>query len=164
MAKFFLGIVIVAFTSFCGYIFAGKYRQRKLFFMQWKEFNERFLNEIAYYRRPIVAFSSQYTYKGEFGKLIETFFQMLEEKNKNFDSILEKNEYSFLKKEEKKMVEDYFMMLGKGDSSSQKAYFSSLKDGLGKMQENTMNTYKKYGDLYVKLGFLCGLLILLLIL
>ena len=56
------------------------------------------------------------------------------------------------------------MMLGKGDSASQKAYFSALKEPIGKMQLGAETAYKKYGDLYVKLGFLCGLLILILLL
>ena len=53
MIKFILGVAIICFTSFCGYVLAKKYRQRKNFFSQMNEFNERFLSEIAYYRRPI---------------------------------------------------------------------------------------------------------------
>lgn len=164
MAKFFLGISIVAFTSFCGYLLAKKYRQRKQFFSQWKEFNERFLNEISYYRRPLGEFVFKYAYKGEFHKLLERFFQTLDERNLFLGIVHEKNEYAFLSQEEKGVVEDYFMMLGKGDSASQKTYFSALKEPIAKMQSNAETAYKKYGDLYVKLGFLCGLLILILLL
>ena len=67
MTKFLFGIVMIAFTSFCGYLLARKYRQRKLFFRQLYEFNERFLTEIAYYRRPIQEFAAKYTYRGEYG-------------------------------------------------------------------------------------------------
>lgn len=164
MTKFFLGLAIVAFTSFCGYLFAKKYRQRKQFFSQWKEFNERFLNEISYYRRPLIEFVFKYPYKGEFNKLLERFFQTIDDRTLFLGIIYEKNEYAFLSQEEKGMIEDYFMMLGKGDSASQKAYFSALKEPIGKMQSGAETAYKKYGDLYVKLGFLCGLLILILLL
>ena len=58
---------------------------------------------------------------------------------------------------------DYFSMLGRGDSSSQKGYFSSVKEDLRRRKIETDAEYKKYGDLYIKLGFLCGLLVLILI-
>jgi len=60
-------------------------------------------------------------------------------------------------------VENYFCMLGKGDSGSQKSYFSSMKEGLTAMSVDAENAAKRYGDLYIKMGFLCGLFILILI-
>ena len=163
ITKFFLGIAIVAFTSFCGYIFAKKYRIRKLFFSQWKEFNERFLNEISYYKRPLGEFSSKYMYKGEFNDLLENYFSCLSGEMSGFTEVLKSADYGFLSREEKAAVYDYFTMLGKGDSLSQKSYFSAAKETLGKFQTNAETTYKKYGDLYIKLGFLCGLFLLILI-
>ena len=163
ITKFFLGIAIVAFTSFCGYVFAKKYRIRKLFFSQWKEFNERFLNEISYYKRPLGEFSSKYAYKAEFNDLLETYFSCLQQDVNAFAEALKTADYGFLSAEEKIAVRDYFMMLGKGDSLSQKSYFSAIKETLVKFQVNAEVTYKKYGDLYIKLGFLCGLLLLILI-
>ena len=77
MIKFLLGIAIVAFTSFCGYVFTKKYRRRKLFFTQLKELNERFLNEISYYRRPLGDFFRSGTYKGEFYFLVEEFLEKM---------------------------------------------------------------------------------------
>ena len=38
MIKFFLGIGIVAFSSYCGRLLAKKYRQRNSFLKQFKEF------------------------------------------------------------------------------------------------------------------------------
>ena len=54
-------------------------------------------------------------------------------------------------------------MIGKGDSNSQKNYFTSVKETLSKLKKEAEENNKKYGDLYVKLGFLCGLLILILV-
>ena len=77
MIKFILGMAIVCFTSFCGYVLAKKYRQRKNFFAQMNEFNERFLSEIAYYRRPVGEFAEKYAYKGEFEILLNAFLDSL---------------------------------------------------------------------------------------
>ncbi len=163
MLKFLSGIAIIAFTTFCGYLLAKKYRQRRLFFTQFQQFNERFLNEIAYYRRPIKQFIANFVYQGEFNRLLETFYAKTEEGSLREYGLFGAVDYSFLNQEEKRVVEDYFLMLGKGDSASQKGYFSSVKDTLSKLQAEAEATSKRYGDLYIKLGFLCGLLILILI-
>ena len=163
MVKFLLGIAIVAFTSYCGFVLSKKYRKRKLFFVQLKEFNERFLSEISYYRRPLGEFVSKYVYKGEFQDFLQNFIFELDELSQNPEKEFSFVGFEFLTDEEKSVVEDYFRMLGKGDSASQKTYFSAEKERLAKLQTNAENDCKKYGDLYIKLGFLCGLLILILI-
>ena len=163
MAKFLLGVAIIAFTSFCGYLLAKKYRQRKQFFAQFREFNERFLTEIAYYRRPIAQFINGYAYKGEFDELLKEYFSVMEKHSQTDRAFIDLPEYSFLTQEEKGFIGDYFLMLGKGDSSSQKGYFSSVKDKIIKWQLDSAEQCKRYGDLYIKIGFLCGLLVLILI-
>ncbi len=162
MLKFLSGIAIIAFMTFCGYLLSRKYRRRKEFFSQWKEFNERFLTEISYYRRPIQEFIGDYSYRGEFDALLQSFSQKLQEEEQN-GMLTEDVEFAFLKSDERRGVEDYFLMLGKGDSASQKAYFSAIKDTLSKWQQETAESCKRYGDLYIKMGFLCGLLLLILI-
>ena len=162
MLKFFLGLAIVAFTSFCGYLFSKKYRQRKMFLSQWKEFNERFLGEITYYRRPIQEFISAYAYRGEFEDFLQGLYGNFEEISEGKRALIMDPTYPFLTKEDKRLLEDYFLMLGRGDSASQKAYFTAAKESVGKAFLEADMQCKRYGDLYIKLGFLCGLLILLL--
>lgn len=162
MVKFLLGVAIVAFSSYCGFVFAKKYRKRKLFFGQLKEFNERFLSEISYYRRPIGEFATAYFYKGEFQDFLQTYFAEIDELSQNLEKTVAFDDCEFLNDEEKSVITDYFKMLGKGDSASQKLYFSAAKERLVKMQASAENDCKKYGDLYVKLGFLFGLFVLIL--
>lgn len=160
--KFVLGCCIVAFSSFIGYLLAGKYRQRKLFFKQYREFNERFLSEITYYKRPLGEFLTKVHYKGEFQTLLQDFYTFLKQ-SLTSDQALNLSEYTFLTKEEIATLEDYFQMLGKGDSISQKSYFSAMKEDIQKFYLSAENAYKKYADLYIKLGFLCGLMIVILL-
>lgn len=60
-------------------------------------------------------------------------------------------------------MQDYFLMVGRGDSASQKTYFSSVSGVVSKWASDANLAAKKYGDLYIKLGFLCGLFVLILI-
>ena len=157
MLKVLLGCCIIAFFCFCGYFLSKRYRQRKLFFRQLYDFNQRFLNEIAYYRRPIQEFATKYNYQGEFDEILHGYFSSLS------GGAFDLSTYTFLKDEERVFLHDYFQMLGKGDSMSQKAYYSSINDTLQKWKTSSADEGKRYEDLYVKLGFLCGLLLLVLI-
>lgn len=164
MDKLVLGIIIVIFCSLCGFLLAKKYRKRKLFFAQLYQFNERFLNEISYYRRPLNKFVSPELYKGEFALALHLYFENIKNGENVFPLDLRDNHnFSFLTEEEKNAIADYFHVLGKGDSASQKSHFSSRKESLQKWQAEADTVAKKYGDLYIKLGFLFGLFLLILL-
>ena len=163
MLKFFVGMMLVAFSSFIGYKFAGKYKKRKLFYSQICDFNERFMGELAYYRRPLHVFLFHHRYRGEFQILIEEFYAGLKNADLFANGVFETSLFSFLTNEEKEEVKNHFQMLGKGDSGAQKNYFSSVKEQWIYRRNNAESNCKKYADLYVKLGFLFGLFILVLI-
>ena len=162
--KILLGVCIVCFTSYCGYFFAKKYRIRKQFFIQLYEFNEFYLNEISYFRRPLPEIIKRKTYKGAFLELLNGFFDLLNENTTKKSAIYEKvAAYDFLTEDEKGAIGDYFSMLGAGDSASQKEYFNSVKSALGEYKNKSVADGEKYGGLFIKLGFLLGLTILILI-
>ena len=163
MLKFFLGVAVVVFSTFCGYMFAKKYRKRRLFFAQMQHFNERFLNEITYAKRPLSEFANSLTYKGEFEIFSKAFLFELgsEDLIETAQAVLD--EMSFFSGEEKAFIIDYFSSMGKGDSFTQKQYFSAIKMQLQEYAEQTKSAYEKYGNMYIKLGFLAGLTILILI-
>lgn len=152
MLKVICGMCIVAFCSYIGYFAAEKYRRRKSFFVQLSEFNERFISELEFGRRPLSEFIGAYEYKGDFAVFIKGCL----------DGKISCG-YSFLSADEKNFVNGYFSMLGKGDAHSQSSFFTSVGAGVKKYREVSEADAKKYGDLYVKLGFLAGLAIVVVI-
>ena len=163
MLKIVFGIAIVIFSTACGYYLAKKYRQRRHFLRQLREFNEQFINEISYYRRPIKDFLSIHPFEGEFQGFLQEYARVLNETNQEAQGILNLSNYTFLRENEKVDIIDYFMMLGKGDSHSQKSYFFSMRERLAKREQEAVDEGNRYENLYIKLGFLCGLFILILI-
>jgi stage III sporulation protein AB len=165
MAKFLVGLAIVAFTSFCGFAFAKKYRVRKQFFTQFYEFNNRFLSEVNYFKRPIAEVCKRFTYRGEFDLLLNGFLKKREEYGEKLGAVraLDLQEFHFLTADEQAFIGDYFLTIGRSDTLSQKAYFGAAKEKLAEWKKNCEESCKKYGDLYLKLGFLCGLAVLILI-
>ena len=152
--KFILSGLIIAFCVLLGYFAAEKYRSRKKFFAQLSDFNERYLTELGYRRKPLDGFLSDYTYTGDFGKVISALAcrKSLELK------------YGYLTKEEKGELEDYFSTLGRGDSASQSGYFTSKRQPLAAKKATSEKEAKAHSDLYIKLGLLAGLAFVILIL
>ena len=143
--KILICIAVIAFFTGLGYLISGKYRARKKFYTQFCAFNERYLNELTFTRKPLSSFLKEFEYTGDFGKTIEA---------------AEKREgeikYSYLSKEEKK--------LGKGDSASQKNFFAAQKAKLEEKRTDSEKQAKARSELYLKLGLLLGLAIVILIL
>ncbi len=161
--RLFLGIAVVAFFTFCGYTFAKKYRKRKTFFAQMAHFNERFLTEISYYKRPLSVFAESLHYKGEFEVFFKWFISALGSVDliENSRTLLEN--FELFSEEEKAFIIDYFSLIGKGDSLSQKQYFLAVKTQLEGYRDATKEECEKFGNLYIKLGFLAGLTVLIVI-
>lgn len=160
LIKVVLCLTLLIFTSGVGYGFASKYRKRKAFFTQFYDFNQKFLQELTYTKRPIKEFLLSCPYKSEFLALLEEYRQNLGQDN-FFTEYFSLN--TFLSVEDEKMVVEYFKQLGKGDSDSQKILFSNRSNDLKQCKDKAETEYKKYAELYVKLGVLIGLAIIIVI-
>ncbi len=152
--KILVAAAVVAAGTAGGYFAANKYRARKKFYVQLCNFNERYLNELNYARKPLAAFLKEHEYTGDFAKSLKSFAEKRDAKIS----------YSYLTQEERAECADYFGMLGKGDSFSQKSFFTSKKAGLEEKRASSEKEAKSRGALYLKLGVLAGLAAVILIL
>ena len=147
-------VLVVAFCTLLGYLAAGKWRARSLFFAQECLFHERYLNELNYMRRPLGKFLEEYSYKGDFDKALQRFA----------DERLIDFRFKYLRKEEQTACNNYFSMIGRGDSLSQKEFFSAQTATLCSLRDESKKEEKTRGGLYIKLGLLAGLAVVILIL
>ncbi|MDE7296291.1 MAG: hypothetical protein K2N84_03405 [Clostridia bacterium] len=151
--KFLLAALIIAFCVFLGYLAAGKHRARKRYFSQLALFNERYLSELSYTRKPLAEFIDSFPYTGDFDKSLK---RLTESRNAKVD-------FPYLTADERKLCSDYFTALGTGDSSAQKGYFSAQKLSLEEKKTESEKECKAKGELYLKLGLLAGLAFVILI-
>lgn len=151
--KFLISALVIAFCIFLGYLASTKHRMRKKFFAQLAAFNERYLTELCYARKPLSDFLREYPYTGDFAKAVNAFAEQRVTEPK----------LSYLTKEEKKLCADYFGMLGKGDAVSQKSYYSAQKGELEQKKAASEKEAKSRSELYLKLGLLAGLAFVILI-
>ncbi len=150
------GMVCAAIVCFCaamGYLAAGRFRARKKFFEQLHAFNERYLNELGYARRPLRQFVAAYVYAGDFNKYLQRFLS-----DRTADCT-----FRYLTSEERAACKDYFAMLGRGDAHAQSGYFGARRVVLEEKSAVCTRDAKARGELYCKLGLLAGFAIVILI-
>ena len=126
-------------------------------------FNEKFLNEVAYYKRPLSEFVQLNSRKDEFGLFSKFFLDGLGDRDVRINCQKYLEALGCFSGDEREFILGYFFSLGKEDSSAQAKYFTAMKSVLVEYMGNAKEDYERYGKLYVKLGFLCGLTILILI-
>lgn len=62
-----------------------------------------------------------------------------------------------------KFIEDYLLNLGKSDALSQIDYLNGRTSELLKLKEESFSDYKRYSSLYIKIFFLIGVLVAVLL-
>ena len=160
MDKFIVGILIVVFTTYCGIFLSKKYKVRKVFFEEFYTFHLALFEELNFTKRPYEEFYAHRKYVGDFAVLLQ------EEAKRRIDRKklpLSLDSYTFLTQDEKKLITEYLSSIGAGDSLSHKAYFSRVENTLQNLKIKSIEECKKYVDLYLKMGFLLGLAILILL-
>ncbi|MBR5192788.1 MAG: stage III sporulation protein AB [Clostridia bacterium] len=152
--KIVLGILCLILCCFAGYLISAKYKDRLNFYLDFKNFNDNLKKEISF---------SQKTIK-----------QILLEKQQNnsiFYTLISKNilsnenptnkELYFLTKNEIDEVLTYITNVGNSDKNSQLTYLNNFESILNEKVNVVKEEEKKYKNLYIKIGFLIGLMLLI---
>ena len=153
--KIFLGILVIIFSTFIGYILSKKYTKLKSFYCNFDNFNKMLKTEIAF---------SQKTLK----EIIDEKYSINNDFLNNFKLYLENKEnfclnINYLSSDEKAFLLEYFENIGKTEKGSQLEFLKKAEERLSTFYKNAIELDKKYKTLYIKLGFLIGLIIFILI-
>lgn len=127
-------------TTSLGIFLSANKKKRMQVFGELYEFNEQLILNFKFSRQPINKIAEKYKFvppilRGE--KLLEG--------------------------EDGEIISDYAINLGKTDALSQIDYLNGRKAALEKYKNESAVQYKKYSSLYVKIFFLVGVLIAVLI-
>ncbi len=152
--KLILGVMLLVICVGIGYVLSLKFTNRKKFFNDFNHFNDRIKNELMYTLNSIKKIIAQSSLDGDFLSVIKSYFD-----NNNYN-----HELTYLSLEEKEFFYDYVNNIGRGDIESQKIYVDNAKIKLNKYCENAVSEEVRYKKLYIKLGFLIGLIALIIML
>ena len=148
-----LAVLIAAFCTALGYFAAGKYRARKLFYSEFTRFNERYLSELGYARKPLGELLRSFDARGDFKKMLDAFAAERRTEVK----------FSYRTAEERENCGNYLSQLGRGDARSQRDAFGARRAELGEKKKVCAGQAKEKGALYTKLGLMAGLAFVILI-
>ena len=160
MVKLLVGIFIVLFTTYYGMIFSRKYKIRKAFFEDLYSFHFSVLEALSFSKRPFEEFYAKQKYRNEFSEVLQDEYNRRQQRK---TLPLSLDEYTFLTIDEKGMIADYLCTIGSSDALSQKGYFSRAENTIQSLKNQSIDECKKYVDLYIKMGFLLGLALLIIL-
>lgn len=153
--KIFLGILVIIFSTFIGYILSKKYTKLKNFYCNFDNFNKMLKTEIAFSQKTLKEIiDEKYSINNDF---LYSFKLYLENKE-NFCLNI-----NYLSSDEKAFLLEYFENIGKTEKGSQLEFLKKAEERLSTFYKNAIELDKKYKTLYIKLGFLIGLIIFILI-
>lgn len=145
------GIVLLALSVVAGYLFSLKYRERLEFFTGFSEFNRLMKNAVSFSSESVGD-----VLKNRTGTFYDCFNGYKAESGENFQ--LPK----FLTDEERSSFCNYVKAIGLTDKITQLDFISEYENSLSAKLSSTEAEYKKYKPLFVKLGFLFGLILFIL--
>lgn len=142
--------------AFLGWLISIKFAESKAFWEKFAFRHEKIKAEISFSQNSL----SEILESGEKDGKNDSFSTMA---NNYFKNGRITPELKFLSEEEIRFIEKYLQNLGTTDKDSQINLLKSMEAEIKKYSDTSDNRYKKYRPLYIKLGFLSGLVIFILV-
>ena len=156
--KIVFGVLIICVCVYTGYKLTQKYSKRKNFFFSLKDFNRKMISEVSFSKINLLKIIDETDYKNEFSIYLKGFKNYLLNGEK-----IDRKYLWFLTEDELREIDYYFSNLGKTDKETLIVYLKKSDEKFLDYFEKSEIEYKKYGGLYVKMGFLCGIMIFVII-
>lgn len=123
-----------------GVFLSANKKKRMQVFSELYEFNEQLIMNLKFVRNPIDKVAENFSF---IPKILAG------------ERLLDGGDGEF--------ISDYVFSLGKSDSVSQIDYLNERKSALSKYRDESAAAYKRYSSLYVKIFFMIGVLMAVLI-
>lgn len=150
--KIFLGCILIIICTCCGHFLSLKYVKRKTYYSDYRSFNKNLINEISFSQRSI-----KHIIQNEKNSDFYTYINNFINGNIRVESL------NFLSQDEIAFINFYLDNIGSGDKITQLNYLKSVTDEIEKNYEINKTNEKKYRSLYIKISFLIGLILFVVI-
>lgn len=145
--------VIPIVTAVIGYLFSVKYEQKRDFWDKFGFWHKRIKTEIAFSQNSLLEIFGAIQKPDAFSDYAKNYLHGSQKTTK----------ISFLSEEERIFIDKYLQNLGKTDKDSQLNFLNSLEPELINFTQIAEKKCKTYRPLYIKLGFLFGVIIFILL-
>lgn len=123
-----------------GVLLAAKKKKRAKIFSELFEFNEQLIMNMKFKKYPVEKVAGKFIY----------IPRILHGEN-------------VLGEKDTELISDYIGNLGFSDALSQIDYLNAKRPDLLRIKDESLDEYKKYGSLYIKIFFMIGVLIAVLL-
>ncbi len=152
--KYVFGAILLISATFAGKLFSLKYKDRLTFYGAFSEFNKKFKTAVGFSFRTL----NDTLRSGEQNPFTSLFIRYKDEKEE------ELKRPSFLTAEEFSFVCEYFENAGLSDKPTQLNYLNGAEEIINEKLKKCETEYLKLKPACVKLGFLFGLILFILVL
>lgn len=152
--KLLIGVMLLVLSTLIGYKLSEKYVLRKKFYKDFLTFNQVLTREISFMQGTIVSLVKGIDFDGDFTDLLNYYINTGEFKF----------EKKYLSSEEIEYLKKYLKIIGSGDKKTQLEFLGSVNFELNNKCATVNEDEKKYKTLYIKLGFLIGLIAMIILL
>lgn len=161
--KILLLVFAVIATTYIGYSFSRKYKQRADFFGAVVMLCQKFNLEINYSRERVknILKNLDDKHKKKLYGVDKNYILYLEQQEELTKDLLCKN-FKYLKEDERDLLLMFFKSLGRSDVESQSKEINNFQERFDNLTKTAVADNKKYGSLSLKLGFIAGLFIVVL--
>ena len=148
-----IGIICLIFSILISLELSKKFTNRRKFFTDFYDFNQILINEI-YFSKKTIPYIINENFKDDslFYKLLKEYFI---EKKIEFKNVL------FLTDKENALLNKYIEGLGITDVKAQESYFLEVRSQIKPILNEVDELEKRNKSLYVKIGFLIGFSVLI---
>jgi len=150
-----IGIIFICISTFVGHNISLKYVKRKKFYLDFNTFNKTLTTELNFSKSTLKSIFSNFENKN--GDFYSYFSGLYDNENKKIN-------LEYLSNDEKQFIKDYFLSISDADSETLKNYVGLSGAKINDCLKLATNDEKKYRTLYLKLGFLIGLIALIVLL
>lgn len=151
--KILFGIILIAICTFTGKIIANKYTKIKIYYEDFYNFNRILLNKISFSNSSITEVLNTNKNESPFIETAKDYFI-----NNNITKI------DFISSDDNKYLYRYLNEIGKSNRTNQIEFLTIIDNELRDRHNLSIENEKKYKPLYIKLGFLFGLIVFIVIL
>ncbi len=161
-----VGAVVCTCGTIVGAILQGQYRARAKFAADWSEFCVLLKQDISYLHLPLAQIVREYlqkTPKGEFRELLARFAEILERDSVRAERVAVLCKSANVRKTQGAALQAFLNDLGRLDEHSQLSRLERDGEQIARYAQACAAEEKKLGGLALKLGFLLGLAVMILI-
>lgn len=149
-----VGIIFLLVCVFISYVLSCKYSDKTKFYQDFVAFNNKVISEISFSLNSIPKIIKNSSNDSPFYLVVADFVN-----NNSFNC-----NYKFLKESDKEYVKSYLDNIGKSDRETQLQYFKNINEELSNRVIDAKEDEKKYKSLFIKVGFLIGLIAFIIVL